>query len=60
MNLKSDYMGEIRNLIIDLGGVLVDLTRNRCIEAFERLGVENVRERLANDSRHKDLTCSSA
>ena len=55
MNRKSDYMGEIRNLIIDLGGVLVDLTRNRCIEAFERLGVENVRERLANDSRHKDL-----
>ena len=37
-------MEGIKNLIIDLGGVLINLTRNRCIEAFENLGVENIRE----------------
>ena len=31
-------MEGIKNLIIDLGGVLINLTRNRCIEAFENLG----------------------
>ncbi len=38
-------MEGIKNLIIDLGGVLINLTRNRCIEAFENLGVENIRNR---------------
>ena len=33
-------MEGIKNLIIDLGGVLINLTRNRCIEAFENLGGE--------------------
>ena len=31
-------MEGIKNLIIDLGGVLINLTRNRCIEAFENPG----------------------
>ncbi len=31
-------MEGIKNLVIDLGGVLINLTRNRCIEAFESLG----------------------
>ena len=39
-------MEGIKNLIIDLGGVLINLTRNRCIEAFENLGVENIREQM--------------
>ncbi len=48
-------MEGIRNLIIDLGGVLIDLTRNRCIEAFESLGLENIRERIVSNYQHKDL-----
>lgn len=48
-------MEGIKNLIIDLGGVLIDLTRNRCVEAFERLGVENIREQITNNYQHKEL-----
>ena len=48
-------MEGIRNLIIDLGGVLVNLTRNRCVEAFEGLGMTNVRELISNTYRQKDL-----
>ena len=29
----------IKNIIFDIGGVIVDLDRERCIEGFERLGV---------------------
>ena len=35
----------IKNIIFDFGGVIVDLDRERCIEGFERLGV-NVRDAL--------------
>ena len=35
--IKRNDMEGIKNLIIDLGGVLINLTRNRCIEAFENL-----------------------
>lgn len=45
----------IKNLIIDLGGVIVNLARNRCIEAFEQLGVADVRENVVNNYQHKDL-----
>lgn len=45
----------IKNLIIDLGGVIINLTRNRCIEAFEDLGVCNIREQIVNNYQHKDL-----
>lgn len=48
-------MEGIKNLIIDLGGVLINLTRNRCIEAFENLGMENIREQITNNYQHKDL-----
>lgn len=48
-------MEGIKNLIIDLGGVLINLTRNRCVEAFEGLGVENIREQITNNYQHKDL-----
>lgn len=46
---------KIKNLIIDLGGVLINLTRNRCIEAFENIGVSNIREQISNDYRHREL-----
>lgn len=36
----------IRNLIIDFGGVLIDLDRPRCIERFRQLGLRNVEEML--------------
>lgn len=32
----------IKNLIIDFGGVLIDLDRQRCIENFKRLGLPDV------------------
>lgn len=31
----------IRNVIVDLGGVVIDLDRTRCVTAFERLGLSN-------------------
>lgn len=47
-------MEGIKNLIIDLGGVIVNLARLRCIEAFESLGVD-IREKLVNNYQHKGL-----
>ncbi len=40
----ADLTG-IKNIVFDFGGVIVDLDRERCIEAFERLGI-NVRDAL--------------
>ncbi len=34
--------GTIKNLIIDFGGVLIDLDRKRCVENFKRLGLTDV------------------
>lgn len=48
-------MEGIKNLIFDLGGVIINLTRNRCIEAFEQLGVTHIRENIVNNYQHKDL-----
>ena len=31
----------IKNILFDLGGVIVDLQRHKCVEAFERLGLQN-------------------
>lgn len=39
-------MNGIKNVIIDLGGVMIDLDRDRCVRAFERLGVAGVNEML--------------
>ena len=36
----------IKNLIIDFGGVLIDLDRQRCIENFAKLGMPNVEAML--------------
>ncbi|MEG1838186.1 MAG: HAD family phosphatase [Bacteroidaceae bacterium] len=34
----------IKNLIVDFGGVLIDLNRTRCVEAFEKLDLNSVEE----------------
>lgn len=47
-------MEGIKNIIIDFGGVIVNLARNRCIEAFQNIGVD-VRDKLTNNYQHKDL-----
>lgn len=47
-------MESIKNVIIDFGGVIINLTRNRCIEAFAQLGVD-VHEQLGSIYHHKDL-----
>ena len=45
-------MEGIKNLIIDFGGVIINLTRNRSVEAFESFGVPDVRDCILNS---KDL-----
>ncbi|MEG0807414.1 MAG: HAD family phosphatase, partial [Alistipes sp.] len=35
-------MENLKNIIFDLGGVLVDLDINRCIAAFRRLGMPEI------------------
>lgn len=37
---------KFKNLIIDFGGVLIDLDRQRCIEHFKQLGLTDVAEML--------------
>ncbi len=31
----------IKNLLFDLGGVIVDIERQRCVDAFMQLGLQN-------------------
>ena len=37
LNMKKEY----KNLLFDLGGVILDLKRSACVEAFKKLGLEN-------------------
>ena len=39
-------MIKIKNLLFDLGGVIMDLDRSRCVEAFRELGMKNPDEFL--------------
>lgn len=39
-------MEGIKNVVIDLGGVMIDLDRERCVRAFRALGLENVDQML--------------
>ncbi|MDE6453895.1 MAG: HAD family phosphatase [Muribaculaceae bacterium] len=41
-------MAEIKNLLFDLGGVIMDIDRARCIRSFERLGMKNAGEFLGD------------
>ncbi len=33
----------IKNILFDLGGVIMDIEKDRCVAAFDRLGLENAR-----------------
>lgn len=39
-------MKGIKNVIIDLGGVMIDLDRDRCVREFEALGIKGADEML--------------
>lgn len=39
-------MKKIKNIIIDLGGVVIDLDRDRCVREFERLGLAEANRML--------------
>lgn len=39
---------EYNTIIFDLGGVIIDLDKSRCIEEFKKLGYENVADMLGN------------
>lgn len=41
-----DWIYDIDNVIFDLGGVVVDLDRDRAVKALERLGLKNADEML--------------
>lgn len=47
----------IKNLLIDFGGVLINLDRQRCIENFRKLGLQNVDE-LLNVYHQQGILCS--
>ncbi|MCD7899724.1 MAG: HAD family phosphatase [Bacteroides sp.] len=38
----------IKNIIFDFGGVLIDLDRQRCIDNFKKLGLQNIDELIGN------------
>lgn len=46
---------EIKNLIIDLGVVLVDLTPEKCFEAFRQLGVKEPMEHWATPTQGRGV-----
>lgn len=39
-------MKAIKNLILDYGGVLIDLDRQRCVDHFKELGLADVENML--------------
>lgn len=39
-------MPQIKNVLIDLGGVMIDLDRDRCVRAFNRIGVNGADKML--------------
>lgn len=41
-----DWIYKIRNVIFDLGGVVIDLDRDRAVRALEKLGLEGANEML--------------
>lgn len=41
-------MAHCKNLLFDLGGVIMDIDRERCVRSFRRLGFENAAEYLGD------------
>lgn len=39
-------MNNIKNLLFDLGGVIIDINRDRCVEAYTRAGMRDANEML--------------
>ena len=48
-------MDGIKNLIFDFGGVIINIARSQCVEAFEQLGVADVGEKISNSYKSKNL-----
>lgn len=51
---KKTGMQEIKNIIFDFGGVLVDLDKQRCIEAFDKIGAHKI-VKYVDECRQEDL-----
>lgn len=47
-------MQEIKNIIFDFGGVLVDLDKQRCMEAFDNIGAHEI-VKYVDECRQEDL-----
>ena len=45
-NQNTLYMNIIKNLLFDLGGVIIDINRDRCVKALTALGMEGAEEML--------------
>jgi len=39
---------EYKTVVFDFGGVLVDLDKEACLDAFKKLGVRNLNEYISN------------
>jgi len=53
MNRDMDMTG-IRNIIFDFGGVIVDLDKQRCLQAFQKLGLKDIAS-YVSEHRCEDL-----
>lgn len=53
-------MNRIKNIIFDLGGVLLDLDVNRCMERFEEVGLREVRQWMTGTNEKDSLRSMSA
>ncbi len=47
-------MQNIKNIVFDFGGVLVDLDKQRCVDAFRRIGAKSV-SKYVDESRQEDF-----
>lgn len=45
-------MDNIKNLLFDLGGVIMDIRKENCVAAFERLGLRNASTYFGDYSQH--------
>ncbi len=57
-------MSKIKNIVFDLGGVIVDLDANRCMAGFKKLGLDEIAElinpyhpaAMIGEMEHGDIT----
>ena len=48
INLEGINLEGIKNIFFDLGGVLVNLDREKCLNEFQKIGVRKVEEQIEN------------